>query len=411
MKKIASLIFFLIFTTLVLFSAEQPYFIGSCDKDALGYKVGEKMKFSINLVDKDGKVIEGQKLQWRLSKDNGKTEVGEAVSAKAPLVIITKMDNPGFARITVTPVDENGKRVNSMDVYDGGACAGFDDIKEITPEPKDFDAFWAKQLSALSKVPMKCDRKEVASMKKGFKTYILTLDCVGKPAKAWLTIPENAKPNSLSINMYFRGYGVSKIDPKYVNNAICLSVARHSYELGQPKEYYEQQKKILNGFGLKKHINKNPENNYFKFMILRNLRALQYAKTLPEWDKKSIHVGGGSMGGFQSVFLAALDKDVTSCYLGIPWMCNLNRIAEGKQKSLFAPEYIPEILYFDSTYAVKRVKCNINIVAYLGDYICPPAGVVILYNNAQKASLSFAQNGTHPYRSPWIKNPVYKRSK
>ena len=65
----------------------QPYFIGTCDKDALGYKVGEKMKFSINLVDKDGKIIEGQKLQWKVSKDNGKTEVGEAVSGKAPLVI------------------------------------------------------------------------------------------------------------------------------------------------------------------------------------------------------------------------------------------------------------------------------------------------------------------------------------
>jgi len=410
MKKIIASIIVLMVATLATFGAKQPYFIGTCDKDALGYKVGEKMKFSINLVDKDGKIIEGQKLQWRVSKDNGKTEVGEAVSAKAPLVIITKMDNPGFARITVTPVDENGKRINAMDVYDGGACAGFDDIKEKTPEPKDFDAFWAKQLSALAKVPMKCDKKEV-STKKGFKTYILTLDCVGKPAKAWLTIPENAKPNSLPIKMAVHGYGVSRINPSYDKNAICLSVARHSYELGQPKEYYDEQKKILKGFGLRKHINKNPEDNYFKFMILRDLRALQYTKTLPEWNKKDIHVGGGSMGGFQSVFIVALDKDITSCYLGVPWMCNLNRVAEGKQKALFVPDYIPEVLYFDSTYAAKRVKCPVNILAYLGDYVCPPAGIVILYHNLPKANLSFGQNGTHPYRSPWAKNPIYKKSK
>ena len=389
----------------------QPYFIGTCDKDALGYKVGEKMKFSINLVDKDGKIIEGQKLQWKVSKDNGKTEVGEAVSGKAPLVIITQLDKPGFARVTVTPVDENGKRANAMDLYDGGACAGFDDIKEMTPEPKDFDAFWAKQLSALAKVPMKCDKKEVSSSKKGFKTYILTLDCVGKPAKAWLTIPENAKPNSLPIRMYVHGYGVSRINPTYDHRSISLSVARHSYELGQPKEYYDEQKKILKGFGLRKHINKNPENNYFKFMILRDLRALQYTKTLPEWNKKDISVSGGSMGGFQSVFIAALDKDITSCYLGVPWMCNLNRVAEGKQKALFVPEYIPEVLYFDSTYAAKRVKCKVDIMAYLGDYVCPPAGITILYHNLPKATLSFAQNGTHPYRSPWAKNPVYKKSK
>ena len=406
----------LVVATISVLAAKQPYFIGTCDKDALGYKVGEKMKFSINLVDKDGKIIEGQKLQWRVSKDNGSAETGEAISSKAPLDITTVMEKAGFARVTVTPVDENGKRMKDMDLYDGGACAGFNDIKQITPEPKDFDAFWAKQLSALAKVPMKCDKKDVSDQeyaKKGYKTYILTLDCLGKPAKAWLTMPENAKPNSLPIRMLVHGYGVSRINPSYAPNTITLSVARHSYELGQPKEYYDAQKNILKGFGIVAQPNVDPEKNYFKFMILRDIRALQYTKTLPEWNKKQISVHGGSMGGFQSVFVAFLDKDITSCHPAVPWMCNLNGEAEGKQKALFAPYYkhLPSALYFDSTNAVKRVKCPVHITARLGDYVCPPSGVTILYHNAPKATLEFAQNGTHPYRSPWKNNPVYKKSK
>ncbi len=410
MKKIVLSMLMFVVSTIVVFAAKQPYFIGTCDKDALEYKSGEKMKFSLNLVDKDGNVIEGQKLNWMRRGDDGKTMSGEAVSSKEPLVIETSIDCPGFVRITVTPVDDDGKRIKNMDLYEGGACADFKNIKEKTPEPSDFDAFWAKQLAALDKVPMKVDRKEVES-KKGFKVYDLTIDCVGKPAKAYLTIPENAEEKSLPIRMFVHGYGVSRLNPPYDAKAICLSVARHSYKLGQSDEYYKEQKVILQGFGLKKEVNINPENNYFKFMILRDIRALQYAKTLPEWNKKDIIVSGGSMGGFQSIFVAALDKDITLCRPNVPWMCNLNCQGEGKQRALFAPQYIPEVLYFDSTNAAKRVKCKMEITARLGDYVCPPAGVVILYNNTSKASLEFSQNGTHSYRTPWEKNPVYKVSK
>ena len=408
----------LLATSVMLFSASlaalaaNAYFIGSCDKDALGYKAGEKMKFSLRIQDDKGNIVEGQKFNWMRRGDDGITKSGTAVSGKEPVVIETSIDVPGFVRITATPVDENGKKAKGFDLFDGGACADFDKIVQITPEPADFDAFWKRQLSYLDKVPMKCDRKEIPSKVKGYKTYELTLDCVGKPAKAYLSIPENAKAKSLPIEMFVHGYGVSRINPAYRPNAISLTVARHSYELGQSDDYYKQKKIELSGFGLRAKNNKNPENNYFRDMLLRDIRALQYVKTLPEWNGKNISVSGGSMGGFQSIFVAMLDQDVTKCRPNVPWMCNLNGKAEGKQRALFAPEYIPEVLYFDSTNAIKRVKCRVEISARLGDYVCPPSGVTILFNNANKnTTLDFAQNGTHPYRSPWKKNPVYKKSK
>ena len=391
--------------------AANSYFIGSCDKDALGYKPCEKMKFSLQIQNDKGEIVEGTKVKWMRRGDDNVTKSGTAVSGKEPIVIETSIDKPGFVRITVTPVDDQGKKIKDIDVFDGGACAAFDKIVQSTPEPNDFDAFWKKQLSYLKKVPMKCDKKEIAG-KAGYKTFELTIDCVGKPAKAYLTYPENAADKSLPLNVQVHGYGVSRINPTYNPNAICLSVARHSYKLGQSDEYYKQQKIELSGFGLRAKNNVNPENNYFRNMLLRDLRAIQYAKTLPQWNKKDISVAGGSMGGFQSVFIAALDKDITNCYLHVPWMCNLNGTAEGRQKALFAPEYIPQVLYFDSTNAIKRVKCPVKIVAKLGDYVCPPSGVTILFHNCKsKVDLEFWQNGTHPYTSPWKHNLVYKRSK
>lgn len=406
MKKL--LISSLLFVSATLFAANS-YFVGSCDKGALSYKPGETMKFSLNIQNDKGEIVEGQKVKWTRRGDDGKTFSGEAVSGKDPIVIETSISTPGFVRITATPVDENGKKVKNIDVFDGGACAAFGRIVQKTPEPADFDAFWQRQLDALKKVPMKCGRKEVAG-KKGFKTYVLTIDCVGKPAKAYLTIPENAKAKSLPLWVNVHGYGVSRINPPYKDGCIMLSVARHSYELGQSDEYYKQQKVKLARFGL--NAEKNPENNYFKFMILRDLRAIEYAKTLPEWNGKDITVSGGSMGGFQSIFVAALDKDITLCKPTIPWMCNLNAENEGRQKSLFKPAYTPAVLYFDSTNAIKRVKCPVEILAYLGDYVCPPTGIAVLYNNANpNTKIVFKQNGTHGYRSPWKKNPTSVRKK
>ena len=123
MKKIFTLALFLA-SVLFAFSANQPYFIGKCNKDALSYKIGEKMTFSVNLVDKDGNILEGQKLKWTLTKDySPDVKEGELVSSKEPFVLSTQMDAPGFARLTVVPVDDNGKRVKDMDIFDAAVLA------------------------------------------------------------------------------------------------------------------------------------------------------------------------------------------------------------------------------------------------------------------------------------------------
>ena len=139
-------------------------------------------------------------------------------------------------------------------------------------------------------------------------------------------------------------------------------------------------------------------------MLLRDIRAIQYAKTLPEWDGKNIKVSGGSMGAFQSIFVAMLDQDITYCDVFIPWLSNVNGEAEGRMKSICLPEYVPALLYYDISNAI--------ISARLGDYECPPSGIAVLFRNAKgRMVLDFSQNGTHGYSSPWSGNPVYRKSK
>ena len=55
--------------------------------------------------------------------------------------------------------------------------------------------------------------------------------------------------------------------------------------------------------------------------------------------------------------------------------------------------------YYDTVNHIKRAKCPLEIPrAGLGDYICPPSGVTILYNNAPNAKrINYVQGSTHSF--------------
>ena len=62
------------------------------------------------------------------------------------------------------------------------------------------------------------------------------------------------------------------------------------------------------------------------------------------------------------------------------------------------PEWTPALGYYDGVNHAKRIKCPVTISAGLGDYICPPSGVVTLYNNIKSnVRLTFHQGQTHGY--------------
>ncbi len=413
MKKIA-LSIISIFTFVSAWA--QLNFVGNTDKDALSYKCGENINFTIQLYDGD-KIKEGVPLKWIITSDDGApARSGTTVSGKEPLKLTTKCDKPGFVRVRVFHLDENGKQKKgkkwNKKAFQGGAGVEVEKICTSTEEPADFDEFWSRQLKELAKVPEKCVIVKNEKLSKKFKNhnvFELTVDCLGKPAKAWLSIPKNADKKSLPINISLHGYGVGRELPYILDNAICLRVARHSCELMSDGKYYANLKKgELKGFGLSAKINKNPENCYFKFMLLRDYKTLAWVKkNVPEWNGKDITVRGGSMGGFRSIFLSYLDKDITECRPNVPWMTDLWAFDNNttRQKCEFRPQWTPSIRYFDATFAIKRVKCPVYITAWLGDYTCPPAGIMALYNNSKtKTTIDFGQNGIHNGANEFSKN-------
>ena len=389
--------------------------IGKTNKSALSYKENEEIIFTFSTdfgKSKPGKCF----LSYIRRGDDNKTFKGR-VPADQVLTVKTKLDRPGFVSVNVFLTDAKGrnlchhdyrKRLRPIAFY-AGAAVKAETLKDCG-EPKDFDAFWAKQKKRLAQVPFKdkVDRKAVRQFKNG-SVYAVTIPAPGpRPATGYMSIPKNAKAKSLPIRLMFIGYGAHRQMPfgSVAQNAIVFQLNAHGQKLGQNDAYYTGFFKSIRtpeySYAFDPEQNKDPENCFFNGMVMRILRTLEYLKTLPEWDGKNLIVSGGSQGGLQTMWAAALDQDVTVARPSITWCCDFAGTQKAKRiHGSWRIQYVPALDYFDPVFMAKRIKkAEVNITrAGLGDYTCPPSGLAVSYNNlaTPNKTISWYQGSDHGF--------------
>ena len=359
-------------------------------------------------------------VKWTRTGDDGKRETGvvEVVPGK-PAVVKTSLATPGFVRMQANLTNPKkvvlrqkikagyykGKVQNIA--FDGGVGVEPEKLQPAAEEPADFDAFWARQKEKLAKIPVKYEMKKVSKPGASVEVYAVSVDCAGpRPVTGYLTMPANAKEKSLPAYANYQGYSPSSVQkaPKGgPKGRINLTINAHGYELGKDADYYKEFYKSIksNGknYALDPKQNEDPETAYFNGMALRVMRSLQFLKALPQWDGKTLVVSGGSQGGLQTIWAAALDSDVSLALPNVTWCCDLAGADLKKRLKGWLPAYVPALNYYDSVFHAKRIKCPVTITrAGLGDYTCPPSGLAILYNNlkAPKKIIWF-QGSTHGF--------------
>lgn len=379
-------------------------FFGTTDKDPLQYAAGEEMTFSVQLLE-DDKPVSGKRLKWTRRGDDGITFSGEAVSdAIKPLEIKTKIEIPGFVHVMVQGYDESGNILKNgeknMPSFDGGAGVRLNEITGCE-EPADFDEFWAKQKARLAEVPIRAEMIEVESGRETHLCWDVKIDCIGKPVSGYFCRPKNAAPKSMPAHVSFHGYGVNSAHKRF-SDGLELNINAHGIPNGQPNEYYENLRKTeLNGYGFSKEENARPETSYFCGMMLRLVRALEWIKTQPEWNGEILIVSGGSQGGLQCLTAAGLDSDVTECRAFIPWCLDLAGHSMKNRLNGWRPGWAEGLGYFDAANHAKRIQAKTIVIAGLGDYVCPPSGQMVLFNNLNcEKELTFLQGRTHGYEMP-----------
>jgi len=405
---------------------------GRTDKEnPVGYKCGEPIVFTLTSEKIAAEAVPaGTQIKWTRKGDDGKYAEGLApFKSGETLCVTTKMAIAGFVRFEAFVVNAAGKNVRRdvnapgspawapcKDViFDGGAGVDVGKIEQEVAEPADFDAYWTKQKAILAKVPVKAERKLFKTVNK-CRIYQVSVDCAGpRPVTGYLFIPEGAKPKSCKARLGLQGYGFSKQGcPEWAtwncvgHKEMFLEINAHGYELDREPEYYTEFGKGIHppkySYAFSPEENANPDTAYFRGMVFRVLRALQYLKTLPEWNGKDLIAEGGSQGGLQTSWAAGLDPDVTLARPSVTWGCDL-AMPSGPRKRLKGTWHIPYakgLDYYDSINHIKRAKCPVEVTrAGLGDYVCPPSGLAAYFNAIKSPkSILWVQGSEHGFVPP-----------
>lgn len=376
------------------------YFYVTTNKLPLSYACNEEIVFSIFARENRYNLPEWRNVKWEIWQDDGAHLTGNGAFLNGrPITVKTSISRPGFVRLQVTALKPDGTVAPEFEISDSGAGADVDKIALSGRIPEDFNEYWDKIRKLvdgftpvlLEKVPY---YKDVPA---GFKCYDVKISTpIDTNASGYLTIPEGDGP--FAIELSFRGYSVAGAGPAYRPGIIHLCVNAHGFENGFSNAALEEKYPHLVHYGFNEEENARPETSYWQNMIIRNLIAGKWLKSLDQWNKKTFLLLGGSQGAFQAVNYAAIDHDVTYLDIFIPWMSDLRSVEDGFMTG-WRPKCADGLDYFDTAIQIANVTCPVKLSGFLGDYVCPPKTIMALYNRINtKKKLTFTQSGTHGYR-------------
>ena len=424
---------------------DNAWIKGTTDKNPLSYKPGDDVVFTLTPMGIDGAIPKGQyTLAWTRSDDYGNTESGKVPFDGKPFVYRTKIEKPGFVRLQASVKNPDGspfvkkftgdattpegrRAMNAFEkskkivFFDGGAGAAVETLS-AEGEPDDFDDFWARQYARLDKVPVKADRIEIKSASPNTRLYAVRIDCAGlRPVTGYLSVPKAADggrkfPCRLQTHGYSGDRCVHRDRPNPGAGEVILNINAHGLKLVEFGATEADTKALRweirsNGktYGFDEKQNEDPEVAYFNGMVLRVKRALQYLKTLPEWNGRDLVASGGSQGGLQTIWAAGCGEGVTRAESGITWCCDMANNNLRRQRKISGDGwYVPwtaSMGYYDAVNFAKRIPttCFTDITrAGLGDYCCPPMGLAKLYNAIPGANkrIRWVQGSEHGYVPP-----------
>ncbi len=405
---------------------------GTTDRaNPVGYRVGDEITFTFGFDPCPAALTNGTcRFSWRLRADGVKGEERGAIPLDGrPLQLKTKAAHPGFVMVEARVVDAADQPIRRDGAaagapgWEGGSnelffygAAGIDleKLVQAHAEPEDFDQFWARQKARLAAVPVQAKITPVESPDGApYELALVKVDCAGpRPCFGWLMKPRKAAKGSLKVTLEVHGYGAWNRQGKpsadaYRPDRVFLAMNAHGCDPTLPDAYYDAFRDGVRtpryDYAFSPYQNEYPEGCYFNGMALRVIRAIEFLKTLPEWNGKDVEVEGGSQGGLQTMWAAALADGVTVARPSVPWCCDFGADAVQRIVADWRIPYTDALRYYDAVNMAKRAKCRVEITrAGLGDTCCVPSTIAVLYNAlpADRRSIVWVQGSRHGYVPP-----------
>jgi cephalosporin-C deacetylase len=256
-----------------------------------------------------------------------------------------------------------------------GAAVDPSKLQPATPAPADFWTFWSGHLKELSKIPINPVLTPTPTDKDGVDLFTVKLDSVGSHVQGYLAKPKReGKFPALVIYQYA---GVYKLQPTTVTNRAAqgwLAFDVDSHDIAPDTD-----QGVPNGY--QAIGNSDREQSYFLKMYLRDTRAIEYIRSRPDWDGKTIVIMGTSMGGQQSVVTAGLNPGViTAVIVNEPSGADSNGDLHGRKAGYpnwpsADPQIMKTALYFDTVNFASHIKAPTLAAMGFIDTTAPPVGI------------------------------------
>ena len=333
-------------------------------------------------------------------KADDQVEVGKGTIdlSAGPATITASRPDPGVLVTHIYPM----VKTNGLPIASGGAVISPEKIQPSAPAPDDFDDFWNAKLKELDAVPInpKVEKEDVSSVKnsEGVDYYKVTLDNIrGTHVQGQLARPTQGEKFPAMLMVQFAGvYPLNKdqVIAQAKPGWLALNISAHDLPIDETPAFYDN----LKATTLKDYVyigSDDRDTSYFLRMLLGCARAVDYLKTRPDWDGKTIMVTGTSQGGLQSFAAAALrPNDVNVLAVNVPAGADVYAPLATPPRAFGWPYWLSNwgpkdrdmkkvqttAGYYDLIYFAQRIKASALVDCGLIDPAARPTGVIAAYN-------------------------------
>jgi len=327
------------------------------------------------------------------------------------------LSRPGMISLVLRPVPPaTGNPPNvtaiSQAAMSAAAAVGIRDIRGPA-RPADFRQFWDAKLAALRAVPMNPRLTVVESENPGVSLSMVALDALNSTTQGYLAIPRNGSGRypALVIFQYAGVYALQKETSvaRAAEGWLALNITSHDMRPDQntaPNNYA--------GLG-----NTDRETSYFLNMYLRDVRAIEYIRSHPNWDGRTVVIMGTSMGGQQSFAVAGLVPDqINAMIVNVPSGTNIAGAVNGARggypnwNAMADPKVAATAPYFDAMNFAPDITATAIVAPGFLDVTSPPYGIIAAFNaiGGPKEMIAMVDSD-HNHITPQKQDGWYVRSR
>ncbi len=333
---------------------------------------------------------------------NHSTEMEFESGASVPVPTDVTLEKPGPYRARVTISDgEKERSIEWVFTYD------FPHYEPEIRRPADFDTFWEKTLSELSKIPMDAEITPVPEVSteeaEACKVSLATLG--GRRVHCWYWKPR--KPGKYPAHFEVPSSGVYPRSAEQVPRGadrVSMWMAIHGLPVDYDPEDPPEDEAAWNYWT---HGIESPETSMWRTIYASLVRGVDFLSSREEVDPKRIMVAGGSQGGGLTMVLAGLDTRIAfaaPAHSGLArldwtvlhkpgfWPFGLDAKPEGQTTE----QFLNTLSYFDAANFTPEIACPVFAEVSLLDTVTASGNQMCALAHIQPGNLELICD---PWRS------------